>query len=209
MILDKFPEVKRRILWLGMVVLLGMILGLSILGAGEETSLSASNGHGNVPWLCLTLYTMGVVFLSYYLGGIFNSQLLSEEEYACNSVLRFKSQVTLLPISEFIRKQAKAQRERVKRYGKSITASGKDRMGQVTVQRDLLIEAILEGYVFPWYQQISDERMFLSHSQIILQEAFNRLRVKIGHVSRRIDLRARNPFRRIPTCSNWELNNYL
>jgi len=159
-----------------------------------EASQLHSNGNGNVPWYYLTIYTIGIVFLSYYLGGAFNSvaQLGDREEgQPLATLIRLRTELKFLPISHFIRSQTKQNELRVlfPNNVKICSENGTSALTpNISGQTEVLIEAILQGYVFPWYNRISDEKTFPEHSKQILQFVFERLREKIQKV--RTDLRA-------------------
>lgn len=165
--------------------------GVSVATNGVTTSVdtvdpfqSQSNGNGTVPWYYLTIYTIGIVFLSYYLGGVFNSQLsCPAESEPSATLLRLRSHLTFLPISQFIRNYTKHNERRsivpiLLENVEGDTATGKN----ISNQTEILIDAILEGYILPWYHRISDEKTFPLHSKIILHFIFEKLRGKIQKV---------------------------
>ncbi len=176
--------------WLTLTVLVASLgtIGLSVTTEGttrspetQETTQSHSKGNGTVPWYYLTIYTIGVVFLSYYLGGVFNSQLgCSDDADSSTTLLRLRSQLTFLPISQFIRCHARrSQHLPLYSLGPS---EGESTAVRISSQTESLIEAILQGYVFPWYNRISDEKTFPEHSKQILRFVFARLTERIQKV---------------------------
>lgn len=160
-----------------LMMVAGGIVGGILLGSCDI--ILSSNAYSPLPWFSLTVYTVGIVLISYYLGGIFNSKLITNEEFRQNPILRLKSQVSLFPIYELIRSGTKAQRRRLRKMSRIQNSVPP----QLMESRDGLIEAILDGYILPWYTNISDEPLFPSEFRLLLQYGFERLREKMRKVS--------------------------
>jgi len=132
--------------------------------------------------LFLILYTLILcaVAISVGKGSVTcTSDTVSSSPYSFrNSFSKIKNYFTFFPITHFIRPSDVARENRKLEESVSSLPQSQDMdelNERINYQRDIIIESLLEEYIFPWYTSISDEKTFPEHCRIILQSFFHQL----------------------------------
>jgi len=157
-------------------------LGL-ICGTASYAIISSDWLGGYVTWsfiMFLVSYTVALFLIFTYFTK--NTSDCSSASSRPNGLTRLRSYLTFLPITTII---PHVEGKESLRNTETTTNDGLNENElsiRVNLQKDLVIEAILEEYIAPWYTKISSSTIFLQQCRDILQSVFSRLGEKIKQV---------------------------
>ena len=173
-------------------------------------SSSSSSGESNqlLLWGSFLIYSLGLIWISVHFclrfgnpsGASGRNSASTIQEHSPTTLARLRSHLTFLPIIHLIRQRPVAAGTPCNdgdisssnnnglgngSNGGALSSNDEDDkeyLSKLEFQRDTLIDAILDNYVFPWYERISDEKTFPVQSKRILQTSFDRLAKKFRQV---------------------------
>ena len=155
------------------------VLALLLATGGHYVISDYGIFHG-VSWelfAFLFFYTLFLFGIFCYFGRHENGRTV--RSWRPNGLARLRSYLTFLPITQIIQHGDVKEVLREEQHAQSDQSQLSIRIG---VQKDLVIEAILEEYVVPWYTKISSNTLFLSQSRTILQSVFQQVGEKLRQV---------------------------
>jgi hypothetical protein len=129
----------------------------------------------------LLFYTIFLLFLFTYFTKPASES--SSTSLRPNGLTRFRSYLTFFPITQIISHGEAKESLRTNENQMSEAVGGNKLSIRINVQKELVIEAILDEYIAPWYTKISNNTIFLKQSREILQTVFSQLSEKIKQVS--------------------------
>lgn len=164
----------------------------------NSSSMSKTFWPFELDWIYLFLYTLSVATISYYLGNILtlsntvtpSSFTLSTIQYnrLKNKYFQVRNNLKFILLSRLIHRNTTLDELKklcsLTSSAESVSVPDKDILGtKYEQQKNELIDAILNGYIFSWFNKISDEKSFPIFSKQILISAFTQLEKKVERVN--------------------------
>ena len=165
-------------------------------GATFDDSSAVTTGNSNdvqtnnetsldICWLSLFLYTLVVVYIAHYFGYVLATGKKNDDEAAAcfvANLLKARNKFKFILLSKLLHGRQGGLTELRKKLKKTESGLQGLFVPKYELQKHRFADAILNGYIFPWYDAISDDQAFPICSRQALLSAFTQLGKKLEQV---------------------------
>lgn len=131
----------------------------------------------SLSWGVVTFFVFYTFLLFLYFG---KQSVATTGSWRPNGLSRFRSYLTFLPITHIIQNVDGTNRDTAE--CRRSESDDNELSLRISIQKDLVIEAILSEYVAPWYTKISSNTVFLQQCRVILKSIFHQVGQKLRQV---------------------------